>query len=140
MDPEDNRNVFVNGWMGTGDLGKLDKNGYLHYMGRIKEMYISGGYNVYPVEIESYLNKYKGVNTSAVLEIPDSVWGEAGVAFVIPEAGIELNKEDILNYCRKGLSDYKIPQKIIIETDVPKSLIGKIAKMELRKVLNNYLD
>ncbi|WDP89540.1 MAG: acyl--CoA ligase [Desulfobacter sp.] len=139
MDPEDDKGVFDDGWMSTGDLGKLDENGYLHFMGRIKEMYISGGYNVYPMEIESYLNTYKGVNTSAVLEIPDPVWGETGVAFVIPEQGAELNRDALLAYCKEGLADYKRPRKIIITQDVPRSLIGKIAKNELRKSINDYL-
>jgi fatty-acyl-CoA synthase len=139
MDPEDDKNVFKNGWMGTGDLGKLDERGYLIFMGRIKEMYISGGYNIYPVEIESYLNTYLGVNTSAVLEIPDPVWGESGVAFVIPEPGIELTPERLLEHCQKGLADYKVPRKIIITQDVPRSLIGKIAKKELREIMTQYL-
>ncbi len=139
MDPEDDKNVFQNGWMGTGDLGKLDERGYLIFMGRIKEMYISGGYNIYPVEIESYLSTYPGVNTSAVLEIPDPVWGESGVAFVIPEPGIELTPKELLEYCQKGLADYKIPRKIIITQDVPRSLIGKIAKKELREIMTQYL-
>ncbi len=140
MDPEDDKNVFINGWMGTGDLGKLDKKGYLIFIGRIKEMYISGGYNVYPMEIESYLNKYPGVNTSAVLETPDPIWGETGVAFIIPEPGFELQPEDLLQYCKKGLADYKVPRKIIITEDVPRSLIGKIAKNELSKNIDKYLD
>lgn len=140
MDPEDDKGVFVDGWMSTGDLGKLDEKGYLHFMGRLKEMYISGGYNVYPQEIESYLNAYSGVNTSAVLEIPDSVWGESGVAFVIPEPGADISVEELRQYCKKGLADYKIPRKIIIEQDVPRSLIGKIAKKELRKEMDKYLD
>ncbi len=140
MDPEDDKNVFINGWMGTGDLGKLDKKGYLIFIGRIKEMYISGGYNVYPMEIESYLNKYPGVNTSAVLETPDPIWGETGIAFIIPEPGFELQPEDLLQYCKKGLADYKVPRKIIITEDVPRSLIGKIAKNELSKNIDKYLD
>ena len=95
MDPEDDRDTFVDGWLRTGDLGSLDERGYLHFVGRIKEMYISGGYNVYPLEIESFLNRYPGVNTSAVLEIPDPVWGEVGVAFVIPEAGKQLSIDGV---------------------------------------------
>ena len=130
----------MDGWMSTGDLGKLDEKGYLHFMGRIKEMYISGRYNIYPMEIESYLKAYKGVNTSAVLEVPDPLWGETGVAFVIPEPGVELKSEDLLQYCKKGLADYKVPRKIIITQDVPRSLIGKIAKNELRKSMKDYLD
>jgi fatty-acyl-CoA synthase len=91
------------------------------------------------VEIESYLNTYHGVNTSAVLEIPDPVWGESGVAFVIPEPGIELTPERLLEHCQKGLADYKVPRKIIITQDVPRSLIGKIAKKELREIMTQYL-
>lgn len=140
MDPEDDKNVFVDGWMCTGDLGSMDERGYLHFAGRIKEMYISGGYNVYPVEIESYLNAYPGVNTSAVLEIPDPLWGETGVAFVVPEPGVDLTPENLYDYCRQGLAGYKIPRKIIVEQDVPRSLIGKIAKKELRKIMDKYLD
>lgn len=140
MDPEDNRDTFVDGWLRTGDLGSLDERGYLHFVGRIKEMYISGGYNVYPLEVESYLNRYPGVNTSAVVEIPDQVWGEVGVAFVIPEPGVALNLEDLQKYCKQGLANYKIPRKFIFEEDVPRSLIGKIAKKELRQVMDRYLD
>ena len=140
MDPEDNKGVFLDGWMSTGDLGALDKDGYLHFKGRIKEMYISGGYNVYPVEVETYLNTFKGVNTSAVLEIPDPVWGETGVAFVIPEPGLEIESEALMQYCKKGLADYKVPGKIVITQDVPMSLIGEIAKKELRQMIEKYLD
>ncbi len=125
--------------MKTGDLGYMDENNYLHYVGRIKEMYISGGYNVYPLEIESFLNAYPGVNTSAVLGIPDGVWGETGCAFVIPEEGVELTTQQITGYCREGLADYKRPRKIIILKDLPRSAIGKIAKQELVKNLNDYL-
>ncbi len=140
MDPEDDKSTFVDGWLRTGDLGSLDERGYLHFVGRIKEMYISGGYNVYPLEIESFLNRYPGVNTSAVVEIPDPVWGEVGVAFVIPEPGKQLTIEELDEYCKKGLSGYKRPRKIIIEEDVPRSLIGKIAKKELRQVMTKFLD
>lgn len=140
MDSEDDKGVFVDGWMSTGDLGALDKDGYLHFKGRIKEMYISGGYNVYPVEVETYLNTFKGVNTSAVLEIPDPVWGETGVAFVIPEPGFEIESDALMQYCKKGLADYKVPRKIVITQDVPRSLIGKIAKKELRQMIEKYLD
>ena len=141
MDPEDNKNVFLkDGWMATGDLGKLDDQGYLIFMGRIKEMYISGGYNVYPQEIESFLNAYPGVNTSAVMEMPDDVWGEIGVAFVIPEPGVDLDMDKLQQYCKTYLADYKRPRKFIITEDVPRSLIGKVVKKELKKALHKYLD
>ena len=140
MDEHDNKDVFYKGWLRTGDLGYMDENNYLHYVGRSKEMYISGGYNVYPLEIESYLNAYPGINTSAIVEVPAEIWGEVGYAFVVPEEGVDLDVEEIKNYCREGLADYKQPRKIIIKKDLPKTLIGKIAKQEIRKDLKKYTD
>lgn len=140
MDEADNEGAFSGSWLRTGDLGFLDDAGYLHFAGRAKEMYISGGYNVYPLEIESFLNAYPGVNTSAVIEVPHDVWGEVGLAFVVPEQGAALAADDLEPYCREGLADYKRPAKIIVETDLPRSLIGKIAKRELRNNLARYFD
>lgn len=140
MDSGDNEGTFADGWLRTGDLGFLDDRGYLHFAGRVKEMYISGGYNVYPLEIESFLNACPGVNTSAVIEIPDDTWGEVGVAFVVPEEGADIQVKDLEKYCRQGLADYKRPKKFIIENDLPRSLIGKIAKKQLRKIAGQYLD
>lgn len=140
MNPEDNINVFLeDGWMKTGDLGYMDENNYLHYVGRVKEMYISGGYNVYPLEIESYLNAYPGVNTSAVIGVEDKLWGETGYAFVIPEAGVEITVQQITDYCLEGLADYKRPRKIFVVKDVPRSNIGKVAKGELAKNMQAYM-
>ncbi len=140
MDPEDNTGTFEDGWLKTGDLGYLDEQNYLHFVGRLKEMYISGGYNVYPLEIESYLNAHPKINTSCIIEMPDEIFGEVGVAFVVPEEGTDLTAEEIARYCEEGLADYKRPKKIIIRKDLPKTLIGKLAKQEIRKNLNHYLS
>lgn len=140
MDEADNEGAFSGEWLRTGDLGFLDDAGYLHFSGRAKEMYISGGYNVYPLEIESFLNAYPGVNTSAVIEVPHEVWGEVGLAFVVPEQGAALTAGELETYCREGLADYKRPARIIVETDLPRSLIGKIARRALRDTLARYLD
>ena len=139
LDEESNRDSFTNGWLRTGDLGYLDENNYLHFAGRSKEMYISGGYNVYPLEIESFLNACPGVNTSAVIEIPHAIFGETGVAFLVPEDGVVLDPDAIRQRINEGLADYKRPSKIIIEKDIPKTLIGKINKKELRKSIDKYL-
>ena len=140
MNPEDNIGVFLeDGWMRTGDLGYMDENNYLHYVGRVKEMYISGGYNVYPLEIESYLNAYPGVNTSAVIGVEDKLWGETGYAFVIPEVGAEITVQEIADYCKEGLADYKRPRKIFVVKDVPRSNIGKVAKGELARNMEAYM-
>lgn len=140
MDAENNRDAFHDGWLRTGDLGYMDENNYLHYAGRSKEMYISGGYNVYPLEIESYLNAFPGLNTSAVIEIPHEVFGETGVAFIIPEEGQTLDPDRIRQYLAEGLADYKRPTRLIIATDIPRTLIGKINKRQLRKDLDKYLQ
>ncbi len=139
MDPEDNEGTFEDGWLKTGDLGYLDENNYLHFVGRLKEMYISGGYNVYPLEIESYLNAHPKINTSCIIEMPDEIFGEIGVAFVVPEEGVEITLEEIADYCEEGLADYKRPKKIIIRKDLPKTLIGKLAKQDIRKNLDKYM-
>jgi len=115
MDKDDNNNAFYKGWLKTGDLGYMDEDNYLHYVGRSKEMYISGGYNVYPLEIESYLNAYPGINTSAIIEVPVEIWGEVGYAFVVPEEGVDLDAEEIKKYCEQGLIERAgdvIPQVI----------------------------
>lgn len=139
LDPDDNRDAFYQGWFKTGDIGSLDEKGYLHFAGRKKEMYISGGYNVYPLEIETFLNAFPGVNSSCVIEVPDEVWGEVGYAFLVPEEGMEISIDDLKRYCREGLADYKQPKKFIIEKGLPKTLIGKIAKQEVRKNLTKYI-
>lgn len=139
LDQKHNLDAFFDGWLKTGDLGYLDENDYLHFVGRQKEMFISGGYNVYPLEIESYLNTFPGINASCLIEVPDEIWGEVGVAFIVPEVGAALNVEEILNYCKQGLANYKIPKKFFIQTNLPKTLVGKIAKQEIRKSLDTFM-
>lgn len=102
-------------------------------------MYISGGYNVYPLEIESFLNSHPKVNTSCIIEMKDDIYGEIGCAFIVPEKGASLEVEEVLEFCVEHLADYKRPKKIIIRDDLPKTLIGKLAKQEIRKNLENYL-
>ena len=123
-------------WMKTGDTGYMDESGYMHFVGRCKEMYISGGYNVYPPEIEAYLGKHEKINAAAVVGVSDPVWGEVGYAFIQPEKDIELTAEEVNIYCKEGLADYKRPKKVFIRTDIPKTAIGKIEK----KTINNNID
>jgi fatty-acyl-CoA synthase len=139
LDAADNEGTFVDGWLKTGDLGFLDENGYMHYVGRSKEMYISGGYNVYPLEIETYLNTYPGVNAAAIIEFPDELWGEVGYAFVVPEEGVELSADELFVHCKKGLADYKRPKKIFVTREIPRSVVGKIAKKELRNNIDQFV-
>ncbi len=139
MDKKDNENAFQDGWLKTGDLGFLDKDNYLHFVGRSKEMFKSGGYSVYPQEVESYLNALPGVSASCVLGIPDEIWGEVGIAIFVPENNVVLNVEVIEKYCKEGLSPYKRPKKIIIVENLPRNSIGKIQKKTVIENIDKYL-
>lgn len=140
LNKEDNEGSFYEGWLKTGDLGFLDERGYLNFVGRIKEMYISGGYNVYPLEIETFLNAYPSVNAACIIEVPDNVWGEVGYAFIVPEEGANLTTQEIEDYCMEGLAGFKRPRKIFIEKELPKTAVGKIAKQEVRKNIDQYIE
>lgn len=137
LDEENNIDAFSNGWFKTGDLGYLDEQGYLHFTGRAKDMYISGGYNVYPAEVETHLNAHPSVNTSCIVEVPDDIWGEVGVAFVVLEEDIDVDV--LIDYCKQGLAGYKVPKRMVILPELPRTLVGKIAKHELRKSIESLV-
>ncbi len=136
LDEEKTEEDMEDNWFRTRDMGYLDDDGYLHYVGRSHEMFISGGYNVYPLEIESYLNKHSKVSNSFVTGVPDETWGEVGWAFILPEKGSEIDEEELEEYCEEGLSDYKIPKKFIIREEFPRTDVGKIDKQKLREEID----
>lgn len=136
LDEERTEEAMEDGWFKTGDLGFLDENKYLHYVGRSKEMFISGGYNVYPLKIESYLNEHPNVSTSFVTEVPHEIWGEVGWAFILPREGAEIDEGEMKKYCEEGLADYKIPRKFIIKKEFPRTDVGKVDKQKLRKEID----
>ena len=140
LNEEDNQDTFYDGWLKTGDLGFMDERGYLNFIGRKKEMYISGGYNVYPLEIETFLNAHPSINAACIIEVPDQVWGEVGYAFIVPEEGSNLTMEEIEAYCKEGLASFKRPRRIFIEKELPKTAVGKIAKQEVRKNIGKYIE
>jgi fatty-acyl-CoA synthase len=121
------------GWFATGDLFRQDEQGYHYVVGRLKEMYISGGENVYPAEVERVLYKLPKIVEAAVIGVPDEKWGEVGHAFVALERGTngELSEELILKHCRKQLARYKVPKKLQILESLPKGASGKILKKAL---------
>jgi len=128
--PEENRERMKDGWLYTGDHAYRDPDGYLYLVGREQDLIITGGYNVYPREIEEVLYKYPGVNEVAVIGIKHPTKGEVPLAYLSPKQGHELNEEDILDYCRQELASYKIPQIRFLD-ELPKNPIGKILKKEL---------
>jgi acyl-CoA synthetase (AMP-forming)/AMP-acid ligase II len=123
----------ADGWFYTGDLGYLDQRGYLTLVDRKKEMYISGGYNIYPREIEQHLSLHPAVALSAVIAVPDAVMGEVGLAFVVPIPGSEITIDDVKIHCMTGLASYKIPRYFIIRESLPLTSLGKIDKERLRQ-------
>ena len=123
------------GWLHTGDMGKKDTDGYIYIVDRRKEMLLVRGMNVYPREIEEVLYTFPNVHEAAVVSRPDEKRGEAPIAFVSPNEGAELHSAEILRYCRERLADYKIPRKIHIVKSLPRTATGKIAKLELKKLL-----
>jgi len=139
LNKDDNVNAFVNGWYRTGDLGYLDEDNNLYFVGRLKDVYISGGYNVYPSEVEAYINRYPGVNTCCVIPTEDELWGEVGVLFIVPDEDAYIDVEEIRGYCKQGLADYKRPKKYFIRNDLPYTRAGKIAKNEIKKDLQYFL-
>ncbi|NVI92500.1 class I adenylate-forming enzyme family protein [Actinomadura sp. BRA 177] len=137
--PDETAEVFLpDGWLATGDMVAMEPDGHLVLRGRKKEMYIQGGFNVYPVEIENVLTAHPGVAMAAGIGVPDDVLGEIGRFYIVPRPGAEPPTEDELTaYCRDRLADYKIPRQFVITTEVPMTPVGKIHKVQLK---NDYLQ
>ena len=114
------KETIRDGWLYTGDLVRRDSEGYYYVVGRKKEMFISGGENVYPVELEQVLRSCPGVAEVAVIGVPDDKWGEVGKAFVVLKPPAVLTAEDILRYCTGNVAKYKIPKYIEFLPELPK--------------------
>jgi fatty-acyl-CoA synthase len=135
---EATQEVFKEGWLHTGDLAEYDEEGYVYITGRRKDMYISGGLNVYPPEIENAIIKDQKISEVAVIGIEDQRWGEAGCAIIVPKEGTEVAVEEIQGLCKENLANYKVPQKYIIrDAPLPRTASGKVKKFELVEEVRN---
>ncbi len=121
--------AFIDGWFKTGDIIEVDEEGYYYVKDRIKNMYISGGENVYPAEVEKYLSKHPKVDEVAIIGVSDSRWGEVGKAFIVSKA--EVTSEEILHYCQGNLAKFKIPKYFTFLPELPKNATGKIDRLKL---------
>jgi len=133
--PEANAKSFRDGFFRTGDLGHKDAEGYVYITGRASDMYISGGSNVYPREIEEVILTHPAVAEAAVLGVPDRRWGEAGVAVLVARAGAAVAEGDILAHLDGKLARYKMPRQVFVWEELPKSGYGKVPKKLIREML-----
>jgi long-chain acyl-CoA synthetase len=120
------------GWLRTGDGGFVDADGYLFLTDRIKDMVVSGGENVYPIEVEEALSQHPGVSEVAVIGLPDERWGETVAAIVVPAAGREPTAEELVAFARGRLAGYKLPRIVEFASDLPRTPSGKVLKRDLR--------
>jgi len=134
--PEETAAAISDGWFHTGDMVTVDEEGFYYVVDRKKNMYISGGENVYPAEIERFLESIDGVREAAVIGVPDKKWGETGKAYIVSEECSDLNADKILKTCSGNLAKYKIPKQIEFVKELPRNDAGKIERITLKKMHN----
>jgi acyl-CoA synthetase (AMP-forming)/AMP-acid ligase II len=132
-DPDETAKTIVGGWLHTGDIGVMDERGYLRITDRKKDMFIVGGFNAYPAEIENELLGHPAVAQAAVVGMPDERLGEVGVAFVVPRPGAVVDPVELLTWARERMANYKVPRKVIVADGLPMNASGKVLKYELRE-------
>lgn len=132
-DPERTREVLIDGWMHTGDLATIDADGYVNIVGRIKDMIIRGGENVYPRELEEFLYGHPDIADVQVIGVPDERYGEELMAWVIVRAGAELDAEAVREYCRGKVAHFKVPRYVKVVDAFPMTVTGKVQKFKLRE-------
>jgi acyl-CoA synthetase (AMP-forming)/AMP-acid ligase II len=130
---ETRKTIDRDGWLHTGDVAVMDERGYLRITDRIKDMFITGGFNCYPAEIESQLYAHGGIAQVAVIGIPDQRLGEVGKAFLVPAPGAQLEPEAVIAWCRQQMANYKVPRAVEIVDELPMNASGKVMKYLLRE-------
>ena len=133
--PEETAKTLKDGWLYTGDLATIDEEGYITLVDRKKDMIISGGENVYSIEVEEVLYEHPSVLEAAIIGLPDETWGEAVCAVIVPKEGASIDEQELKSFCRQKLAGYKIPRRIFVEEALPRNASGKILKFQLRQAL-----
>jgi acyl-CoA synthetase (AMP-forming)/AMP-acid ligase II len=131
--PEETEKALRNGWLYTGDMAVVDKEGYVNIVDRKKDMIITGGENVYSVEVENILYTHPAVLEAAVIGVPDPKWGEAVKAVLVLKPGETAREEEIIQYCKQHMARYKAPKSIDFVAELPKTGSGKIFKKGLKE-------
>jgi len=135
--PEATDQAISDGWVHTGDLFRCDADGYYYMVGRKKEMYISGGENVYPVQVEKIIYQHPAVAQVAVIGVPDEKWGETGCAFVVIKKEKSIARDELKAYCREHLAGYQCPEYVIFKDELPVGDSNKIQKRDLVQEFEN---
>ena len=131
--PEDTAEQLCDGWLHTGDIAQMHRDGYFRIVDRKKDMIIRSGMNIYPAEIEAILLEHPGILEALVIGIPDETRGELVKAFVVPRPGAQLQQDEVLAFCRENLARFKVPSAVEIRTQLPKSAVGKPLRRALRE-------
>jgi fatty-acyl-CoA synthase len=131
--PQETARAIVDGWLHTGDLAQYDEDGAYTIIGRLKDMIISGGENIYPAEVESVMYAHPNVAEAALIGIPDAKWGEVGRAIVVPRPGAALTADSLIAFMRERLAGYKLPKSVVFTDSLPKSGPGKVDKLALQR-------
>ena len=130
--PEMTAEAIEDGWLHSGDVALQDEDGYYYIVDRWKDMYISGGENVYPAEVENVIFKIPKVAEVAVIGVPDEKWGEVGLAIIVCKEDETLTEAEIIDYCHTNLARYKAPKSVVFMDQLPRNAAGKVLKHELR--------
>jgi len=133
--PEANDSSFTDGWLHTGDAARIDQDGYVYIVDRWKDMFISGGENVYPAEVEQTLFHHDNVLDVAVIGVPDERWGEVGMVIVVPRDAGMFDGDELLTFCDDKLARYKIPKHVRTIDELPRNAAGKVLKRQLREMV-----
>jgi HIP---CoA ligase len=126
--------IDADGWLHTGDVGTIDARGYLAITDRKKNMYISGGFNCYPAEIEKLLTAHPAIETAAVIGVPDDRLGEVGKAFVVLRPGNDADEAGIIRWARENMANYKVPRKVVLVDALPRNAGGKVLRDALQEL------
>ncbi len=132
--------IDADGWLHTGDVGVMDDRGYVRITDRTKDMFIVGGFNAYPAEIENMINEHPAVGSVAVVGVPDARMGEVGYAFVVPRLNAEITPDELIAWCREKMANYKVPRYVEIVDGFPLNASGKVLKFELRERARNAVQ
>jgi acyl-CoA synthetase (AMP-forming)/AMP-acid ligase II len=138
--PPERQPFTVDGWLRTGDLGRIDRDGALHYVGRIKEMIKTGGFNVDPVEVENAILAREEVLEAAVVGATSEHWGEEVVGVIVLRPGAELDDAELLSACKQRVAAYKVPKRLVRVAELPKNATGKVERGALRELVAAQLS